>query len=251
MSCGPVSPSAVCAAVADPPPFILHTTGRGLSSLLSLRDNSLHCSQAPANNKSLISSGSKGQKPNSLRSNLFFTVHSCKFLSFHTCRTDLPFRPKHRTGRDTGDTVTCTALPKLLSQLLTPWWNLHFLPTKPWLTSLSTTVKMTIVEKKEFLHHQFFQESAFLFILQVTATDLTKYQPNSSQFSKENLFIFPRWFINFKAQTIFSSATLLTFKNSLSPLPWLMRCLLCVSAHVLSSSLVLVTSPKTWVQLKL
>lgn len=39
-------------------------------------------------------------------------------------------------------------------------------------------------------------------------------------------------------------------KRSLSPLPWLMRCLLCLSAHVLSSSSVLVTSPKTWVELK-
>lgn len=91
----------------------------------------------------LISSGSRGQNSNSLASNILFTVHNCKFLNFRTCRTHLPFRPKYRTGQDTGDTVTYTALPKLLSQLLTSWRNLHFLPTQLWLTSLSTTVKMT------------------------------------------------------------------------------------------------------------
>lgn len=178
--------------------------GWGLSSLLSLQDHSLHSSQAPGNIESLISSGSRGQKPNSLRPNLLFTVHNCKFLSLQTCRTHLPFRPKYSTGQDTGDTFTCSALPNLLSQLNTPWRKLHFLPTKLWLTSPSTTVKTTVSEKQEFLHHQFFQESSFLFILQVTAAEHSKYQLSSWQFSKKTpTFLFPCWFINFTAQIEF------------------------------------------------
>lgn len=197
------NPSAVCGAVADPP-FILHTMGWGLSSLLSLQDSSFHSSQAPGNNESLISSGSRGQKPNSLRSNhLLFA--QLQILIFSSLQNTPAFQTKIQTGQDPGDTFTCTALPNLKE--LSPHWAV---------THLSFHYcKNDCLGKKEFLDHQFFQESSFRFILQVTAAEHTKYQLSSWQFSKKNpKWIFPCWFINFKAQTeIFQMQHSLLLKN--------------------------------------
>lgn len=153
----PVSPSAVCGAVADPP-FTLTRWGELWVPSSASRTTPFTPLSFWATTNLLSALSPEDKIPIHLRLNLLFTVHNYRFLSFQTCRTHLLFRRKYRTGQDT---VTCTALPNLLPQLITPWWNLHFLPTKLWLISLSTTVKMTVLEKRKFLHHQFFQNSSF------------------------------------------------------------------------------------------
>lgn len=94
MSCRPVSPSAVCAAVADPA-IILHMTE------LPPQPPGQFPSQLSGNNESLTTSGSRGQKPNSFKIKPLIHSAQLQFLLF----------PDQNTGQGRTQVTRSPVLP--------------------------------------------------------------------------------------------------------------------------------------------